>query len=314
MRRKFLLLLALLLVSLPLQRALADDVKLLAVVRAATKVYTGPGDDFKILGVLKLNGKLYLSGRDSTSEWGYFLYYGKPGWATLADLIVEGQVTGLPVYGKDGTAQRPDVILKGYSIEPATPAPGERFKILVALQNRGNLDAGLFAVGTTFPSGDFALVNVPFIAAGETVQAVIECPGERATGMHTITLAIDVNRQLDQPVPAKLPTLKYWIDAARSIQSTLRIVPYSNVDLWGETMDLAFDGQVIIPINGAKIFPLTASFTEIHRDMLLKGVAVPQITPRPGLLFGIITAEKQPGVVRVNRWSEGDVVIDFFVY
>jgi len=210
-----------------------------------------------------------------------------------------------------------DIRLKGYTVDPPTPRPGQPFAILASLENRGKSDAGLFRVAATFPSGFFALVPVAHLASGEAGMVRITAPGELATGKHTMQVVIDVDRQIPQPKADRMPEVSFWVDRAYVAQSSIRLPAFSNVDLFGGKADLAFDGQSLQPMPGGSLTPLasTLKLGDLHYDLVANALAA-ELPARlkADQLFAVRTVEGYAGIVRINRWSDGDLLIDYFIY
>lgn len=318
MKPSLLLMLSVLVTSLVLQSRpaeAAEGVQIMGRVQAAqANVRTGPGVDFDVFTQVKRGARIAFTGRDESSAWLYFLYYDKPAWLSASVVVLDTSGKALPVMSGGQT----EVVLKSFSTDPPQPAPGQPFVINLSLENKGADAAPLFQVATTFEGGQFVMVTVPHIGAGEVTIVRLECPGMARTGVNKLILALDINRQLNEEPGAGLPEITVWIDAAKTLQTTLRIPSETNVALQNGLPDIAYDGLNLTPLGSARLVPLPddTKLADLHSDMLANATTQPasDLNVRTGRLFAMITGSGAPGWLRVTKVDEGAIEIEFTVY
>lgn len=210
------------------------------------------------------------------------VYEVRDGWLRLRCINQPCWINGSPKYvrleGEDGVmvnAARglPDLQSDGYVVDPATPAPGQPFRLILTLKNAGGADANLFSVAAAFsPSSHFAFTTVGGLAAGGQGTVTLNNPGgEAATGRHSIGVALDVEDTVAEGAAGEsnnVVMVSYWIDRPYIAQSRLRIEPNANVDIHGGTPDFAWDGAALRTLPGAALAMLDANFSDVHYDLL----------------------------------------------
>jgi hypothetical protein len=279
-------------------------------------VRAAPSTDAAILGRLNRGKVVNHYGLSDDGQW-YKLQCPKSEcWVTAQPNLVE------PLGGQTVAAAAVpagvDVRLADYAIDPATPAPGQPFRILITLANTGKTDAGVFSIGTALPSGQFVWASVAQIAAGGRGTLAIQNPGEGDTGRKTITLSIDLDGQLAETKAARLNNLAeitYFIDAPYIAQSRLRIDPHTNADLHGGLPDFAWDGRSLTVVGAGRLAVLNVNMTDIHRDWLDDKTLTAQSVDglKQGDLVGFWLSEGYRGWFRVVSAS-GPLEVDFYIY
>lgn len=255
------------------------------------------------------------------------VYEVRDGWLRLRCTNQPCWINGSPKYvqfaGEGGvvvnaTRSLPDLQLASYVVDPATPAPGQPFRLVLTLKNAGGADANLFSVAAAFsPSNHFAFVTVGGLAAGgQGTVSLDNSAGETVTGRHTIGVALDVEDTVQEGAAGEannVVMVSYWIDRPYTAQSRLRIEPQTNVDIHGGAPDFAWDGTVLRALSGAALAVLDMPLSEVHHDLLdLKDGQAWDGALQAGMIVGFRTAEGRRGVLRVV--SVSPLEIQYAIY
>ncbi|MCC6975535.1 MAG: SH3 domain-containing protein [Anaerolineae bacterium] len=322
MRRFILLLLALLAAMLlMLTPAYAQESETVtAVVQVASlKVRAAPASDSEQLGLLQRGAKVILSGRSEDRYWGYFLFWDKPAWMSLAPefVSIEGNLESLTVTGVTSSTSTEAALTQGdgtirladFAVAPAVPVPGVPFTLRLHLSSAAPL--GAFAVAGEM-SGQFFLTPVQFLsgAAEHTLETQVTAPA--ATGWHEVQLALDVDRSVSA---GTAQTLNIFVDRARRSLGRLRFVAFSNLNLDSGEADLSWDGDTLSGLNGSLLGLLDLSFGEAHYDAIEP--ALPSLIRgdlKAGALIAVITGTQARALLWVREVDQADLVLEVFVY
>lgn len=265
------------------------------VVARQVNVRAAPNAGAQVLGILYRGALVDTSGVSPDKSWFSFLYWGRPAWISAGYVqTVESSL--------QGDAAR----LVQYSIEPSVPVPDQTFIIHLTLQSSHDLAA--FKVAASCQ--DFALLNVPRLAATVAQIFDLPCPGDPATGAHQTTLILDTDRAVS---PGASVTLTYWVDRPYN-QITMSWPAYSDLNMDGAAFDLAFDGVTIRGLNGAQIWPLSdPDLATIHYDLLAPPDRPRDMLPPSGVI-GVRTASGARGTVHILQGDLNGLRIEFRVY
>lgn len=302
-----------LLASAPAQ---AQELPLATVKAAQLNVRSGPGTEHDILGTLKAGNKLRVSGVDPGGNWLYFRFWGKDAWIAFSPALValNKPVSDLPIVSIKSTGAAL-VALADHAIDPPVPAPGEPFSIKLEIRNGGQADAGLFGIAAQFDSGHFAYAAISSLAAGAGAQVTISSPGDKATGFHKLSLALDVDQQLGPMSKASAAEITYKVDRPILAQSAIKIEQYTNVDLHGGAPDIALEPSGLAALGKAAIGLLAMPMSAVHYDAVEvseKTISASEL--KPGALIGVLTAEGRRAVLRVLSYDRGLLEVQYLVY
>jgi uncharacterized repeat protein (TIGR01451 family) len=100
-------------------------------------------------------------------------------------------------------------------LNPPVPKSGQPFTLAVTVKNQGNLDAGSFAVATSFlPGNVYSAVNIGGLAVG--AQTTVNLTGTvTGSGDFTIDIVLDLNNQVDEGPSGEAnnkPQFSYHVD------------------------------------------------------------------------------------------------------
>jgi len=324
MRRFVIALLILLLVFLISINPVHGQQPKATVLALAVNVRSGPGVQYPTLGQLRRGARFWVTAITSDLGWLAFSYWGKDAYVTAQpDLVtVDVDLAQLPATTLADSASPVStgatIALTDYVISPVVPAPGEPFQVSLTLKNTGGTDAGLFSVATTFlPSNTFAWATVAKLGAGESGVIVLRDPGEQATGRFIIRIALDVENRLGEVGKNALPEVTYRIDRPYLAQSSIKLEPFTNIDLHGGIPDLALDLAGLTALNKAELAVLDGlTLPDVHYDLLapVKGASVAADKLQAGTLIGLKTAEGRRGLLRVAAYDGRVLEVQYFIY
>jgi ABC-type branched-subunit amino acid transport system substrate-binding protein len=310
---------------------------LLTVIGSDVPVYEGPGTDFERLGALPLGAKAAVLGGNTNLDWLAILYRGQIGWvirnpASLQEFDPGGLFLQIPVLSAPAlpegsgtpTSLIADIIIENVTLEPAQPVPGEAFVANVTLRNNGQQATGPFTIATAFePGAVYSSNNVTNIEAGASLSLPLSATLV-GSGDYGVDILADINNTVAEGDGGERNNsyrLNYRVDYRIVNLVEQQEVPAGNrIDLAGGTPDLEWTGTVLTPINGASIGVLTGlTYDAVSYDILepvllnnTTGLDDTQIFS--GVLIGVLTAEGQRAIIRVEERSGTTLIMQFRVY
>lgn len=322
MRRFILLLLALLAAMLlMLSPAAAQESEPVTVVVqvSSLKVRAAPSADSEQIGLLQRGARVILSGVSADHYWGYFLFWDKPAWMSLAPefVSIEGELESLTVTGVTPSTSTEAVLTQGdgqirlvdFAVAPAVPLPDTAFTLRLRLSSPAPL--GAFAVAGEV-GGQFFLTPVQFLsgASEHTLEAQVTAPA--TTGWHEVQLALDVDRSVSA---GSTQTLKLFIDRARKSMGQVRFVAFSNLNVDGRDPDLSWNGDTLSGLNGALVGLLNLPFGESHYDAIQpEASSLLRADLHVGALITLITADQSRALLWLKAIDGTDLVLEVLVY
>jgi ABC-type branched-subunit amino acid transport system substrate-binding protein len=308
------------------------------VTSTRQNVRSGPGMEYLVLGQLAQGEQEAVLGRSIDSQWVVIDFMGEQGWLNVPLLSVFGDINsvpviappGLPVPGATATpvvTAEADVIIQSVSSTPPTLVVGESFTIVVNVRNIGAGAAGTFTIAGTFPPTNTLLTAVvpglpPGGSASATMNGILT-----STGTYTVAMIIDANNQVFEGSVGELNNtynFTYTVDrrVLRAGSQTLNL---------GDTVDLegnaaqgdanwnADGGLALDAIFGARLGVIGAGdFNTVSYDQINPAVinrdSIPRAELNPGVLLGIITADGNRGVMRVDNVSDTQLGLSFRVF
>jgi hypothetical protein len=205
-------------------------------MKRTVNIRTGPGENYPVIGQLQKNEQQQLVGANGDFTWYVIDFRQQQGWLSASLVTVFGDVRSLPVVASPPTPtpsetplataippatstpippQLADLALVSATLNPSVLKSGQPFTLAVTVKNQGNLDAGAFAVGTSFlPGNVYSAVNVAGLAAG--AQTTVNLTGTvTGSGDFTIAIVLDLNNQVDEGSTGEAnnkPQLSYHVD------------------------------------------------------------------------------------------------------
>lgn len=304
-------------------------------------VRMGPSMDYPILGQLVRGDTATVVGRSIDSEWVVIEFLGDPGWLAVDLLLLTGSLADIPVIAPPTTPVPPtaavsptptagaaaDVIIQSAVVTPNPIIAGQTFTITVTVANIGLATTGQFTVaGTLAPSNLFLSGIIPALAPGQTLPVNLTGIFNN-TGVYTSSLIVDANNQVNEGVVGEqnnIYNLTYTIDRRVLRQASQILNLGDTLDLegnaaqgdvnWNADGTLALDalfGARIGIISGLDLNAIT--YDSINPANLTRDT-IPRAEVFPGNLIGIVTADGNRGVMRVDAISDTQITLTFKVY
>lgn len=190
-----------------------------ATAKNTVNVRTGPGDTYPVIGQLKKGEQAQLVGASTDLQWYVIDFRAQQGWINATFVTVFGDARTLPIVAAPPTPipsqtalpsstppapptvtmqPFPDIVMINAVMNPPSPTSGQPFTLSVTVQNQGTVDAGSFAVATSFMPGNvYSAQNVGGLQAG--AQTTVNLPGTvNGTGTFTIEIVLDLNNQVSE--------------------------------------------------------------------------------------------------------------------
>jgi ABC-type branched-subunit amino acid transport system substrate-binding protein len=312
----------------------------LTVIGLEVAVMGGPGEFFEEIGRLPQGTVATVIGGDANFEWFVIQYRGGIGWVANDPSLVSifdpgGLLNQLPVIDAPptppgGVTATPllevaDLIIDSVTMNPPQPVPGQSFIANVVVRNAGTAPSGAFSVGASFePGAVFSSNVVPNIAPGATVTVPLSA-AVVGTGEFMVNVVADISNQVNEGTTDgegnNIYFLTYRVDYPVIAQaSLLPVAAGSLIDLYGGVGDLSWTGTGLNVVNGALIGVLTgvtfeaANYDAISPALVNNNVGLTDAQIFPGVIIGVITAEGQRAVIRIESRAGTSLNISYRVY
>jgi hypothetical protein len=180
-------------------------------------------------------------------------------------------------------------------------------------------------VGASFePGAVFSSNVVPNIAPGATVTVPLSA-AVVGTGEFMVNVVADISNQVNEGTTDgegnNIYFLTYRVDYPVIAQaSLLPVAAGSLIDLYGGVGDLSWTGTGLNVVNGALIGVLTgvtfeaANYDAISPALVNNNVGLTDAQIFPGVIIGVITAEGQRAVIRIESRAGTSLNISYRVY
>ncbi len=311
----------------------------LTITAPEVPVYAGPGEFFALLGQLPQGATATIIGADDILAWFVVQYRGGIGWVfndrALLDVfdpggllnqlpIIEAQPTPIGGVSPTPAVEAPDIIIDAVTLTPAQPVPGQAFLATVTLTNTGRQPTGPFSVATTFQPGSvFSSNNVPNIEPAASVSLPLSAT-LAGTGNFTIDIRADVNNTVEEGPEGEQNNsfpLSYTVDfAILTERQDIALVAGTSLDLFGGTPDFNWTGTSLDALSGTQVGVITgvtyenANFDSVAAAVLNNQTSISDTQLFPGVVFGVVTAEGNRAVMRVESRVGTGLNLSYRVY
>lgn len=315
---------------LPTATATPDGV-IGTVVSERLNVRTGPGLVYDVLGQLSQGDQVRLIGGNAGFSWAVIQFRGQQAWiSTQPNLLdVFGDPNTLPIVAAPATPtpspptetpvpNLPDIVVT--DVTPTFIPFNQATTVTVTVRNAGGVDAGPFAVATSFLPGEiFASQNISGLAAGASTTFQLTFPAVAQTGNFEAVMVADLNNQLNEGTVGENNNFDFVYEYRIDRASTTNIATIgigSSIALDGGN-DITFSGvglETVAPCTGTTfclglLSPTlnydTAFFDAITSGNGVNASAVPNISLTPGATIGILTSNGTRGVIRIDNVQPG---------
>ncbi len=323
----------------PTATATPDGVIATVTDRAFQNVRSGPSTQFDVLGRLNEGEQARVIGANASNTWVVIEFRGRQGWMSAPLLEIFGNLNTVPIIQSPPTPtpaftptpvppQEADIIIESAVAIPSPIIAGQNFSVNVTVRNNGLSNAGSFAIAATFPPNDvFASTNIPGLASGQSITATLSGILTN-TGFYTVVIVADLNNQVPEgPGEANNTAFNfsYTIDKIISRQTTANLNPGDTLDLEGNSVqgDVNWNGSgsgaKLDAINGARLGILNnVTLGNVHWDLINPGLvnqaSITRTSMNANTLIGVITADGNRGVIRVNDIPGDQLQTTFRVY
>jgi branched-chain amino acid transport system substrate-binding protein len=323
----------------PAATATPEGVVATIIGRAFQNVRSGPSTQFDVLGRLNENEQVRVIGANASNTWIVIDFRGQQGWLSVPLLDIFGDLNSVPIVQSPPTPtpaatstptppQEADIIIESANAVPSPIIAGQSFSVNVVVRNIGNTDAPGFAIAATFPPNDvFAAATIPGLARGQAVTATLSGTLTN-TGFYTVVIVADLNNQVAEgPGEANNGNFifSYAVDKVILRQTTAALNPGDTLDLEGNLVqgDVNWNGTG----NNAKLDALfnarigiinNVTLSNVHWDLLNPGIvnqtSIPRTSLNPGTIIGVLTADGNRGVLRVDNIVGDQLQVTLRVY
>jgi ABC-type branched-subunit amino acid transport system substrate-binding protein len=296
-------------------------------------VRSGPGFNYDKIGEAALNDTLRILGTISDGTWLVVDFEGGFGWVkTEFTQLISGslatvaivQAPASPTPGATFTPTlppNPDIVIDSVVFNQTQLVPNRPFTAVVTVRNAGGSAAGQFAVAGTFePGGVYTASFVGGLAGGQTAQTQLTAT-VTGTGSYSVAVIADLNNDIPEGNETNNTyNLSYRVDYPNFTQQTgIQLSVGGPWDLYGGTPDILWDGSSLMAQGAAKLGILAGqTFENAHYDLASpSAVTSTTITSdqiNPGVVFGVLTAEGERGIIRIDNRSGNQVWISYRVY
>jgi len=296
-------------------------------------VRSGPGLNYDRVGQIEAGEQYEIMGTSADYTWVVIDTDTGIGWVSVQYVDVIGNLATVPIIQPPPSPTpaatptptvppNPDIVIDNVTLSPAQPIPGKPFTATVTVRNAGGGAAGRFAVAATWqPGAIYTASFVEGLAAGQMQQVQLSgtLPG---TGVFQVGVVADLNKEVQEiNEDNNVYNVTYRADYPLfAQQSGLQLNATTDWDLYGGTVDFQWDGFNIGMRNGAKIGILGGvTYENVHYDTISPAVITNTVgltdnQVNPGVIVGILTAEGQRAVMRIDNRQGQTIFVSYRVY
>ncbi|MBZ0301506.1 MAG: ABC transporter substrate-binding protein [Anaerolineae bacterium] len=319
--------------------ATPDGVVATVTGRPFQNVRSGPSIQFEVLGQLNEGETVRVLGASRGNTWVVIDFRGRQGWMSAGIMDIFGDLNTVPIVDSPPTPtpastatpappQEADIVIESASVSPSPIIVGQNFSTNVVVRNRGNSNAGHFAIAATFPPNNvYTAADIPGLAAGQAVTTTLNGTLSN-TGFYTVIIVADLNNEVAEgPGEGNNSafTLSYGVDKPIIRQTTAALNPGDTLDLEGNGVqgDVNWNGSgsgaKLDALFGAKlgIIP-NVTLETVHWDLINVGIinqsTISRTSMNQNTIIGVITADGNRGVLRVDNIPGDQLQVTLRVY
>lgn len=310
------------------------DGVVVTITSARQNVRTGPSTAYDVIAQVQEGDQFSVIGATADNLWVVIDYRGRQGWLFVDILEVFGNLNTLPIIDPPPTPTpgftptpvpppEADIVIDSAVAIPAPIVPNQPFTVSVVVRNAGNSDAGPFAVAATFPPNNtYAAAAVPGLGRGQVTTVNLTATLNN-TGSYTVTIVADLNNEIPEG-PGEgnnFFNFSYVVDKQILNQNNQTLNPGDTLDLEGNGAqgDINWTGNELNGLFGAKLGTLSnVTFENVHWDLITPTIVNRDTIPRgqldAGFIIGVLTADGNRGILRVNDIPGNQIVVTYKVY
>ncbi len=318
----------------PAPTATLDGV-FITIKQTRQNVRSGPSTNYDIIGQLNKDEQAKVIGATIDLAWVVIDFRGQQGWLATYLLDVAGNLNTVPIIAPPPTpTPQPsptappfaDIVIDAAIAAPSPIIVNQPFIVSVTVRNAGSVAAGSFAVAATFPPNNlFSSAVVPALGPGQSTVANLTGTFSN-TGGYSVVIVADLNNQINEGPGGETNNLfnfNYFINKPILRQGSQTLNAGDTLDLEGNNVqgDANWNGAAteLDGIFGAKVAVIpNVTLDTIHWDLLNPSVVnqanVLRTQMNGGTIIGIITADGNRGVIRVDDIPGSQLKVTFIVY
>lgn len=300
------------------------------ITRAVQNVRSGPSTDYPTIGQLNQGEQVQVIGANLDFTWLVIQFRGQQGWISAPILDIFGDLRTLPIITPPPTPTpaptatpppAPDIVIDSASGAPSPFIVNQPFTVSVNVRNAGGAPSGQFAIAATFPPNNvFASGIAPALAPGQTT--IVNLTGTFTnTGFYAVVIVSDLNNDVAEGNETNnFFNFSYGINKPILRQGAQALNPGDSLDLEGSGVlfDVSWDGAQLNALSTAKIGIIpNVTVSTVHWDLInpavVNGTTIPNGSLVPGSIVGVITADGNRGVIRVDNLTS-QLAVTFIVY
>lgn len=323
----------------PIATATPDGVVATVTGRPFQNVRSGPSTQFEVLGELNENETVRVIGTNRGNTWIVIDYRGRQGWMSAGIMEIFGDLDTVPIIDSpptptpvatatDTPPQEADIVIEAASSSPSPIIAGQNFSVNVVVRNQGNSNAGAFAIAATFPPNNlYASANIPGLAAGQAITATLSGTLNN-TGFYSVIVVADLNNTVAEgPGEANNSAFSFTYSVDKPIirQTTASLNSGDTLDLEGNAVqgDVNWNGSgsgaKLDALFGAKLGIINnVTLSSVHWDLINPSIvnqnSIPRTSMNSGTIIGVITADGNRGVLRVDDIPGDQLQVTLRVY
>jgi branched-chain amino acid transport system substrate-binding protein len=304
------------------------------IQQARQNVRSGPSTAYDVLGQLSQGEQVRVIGATTDLTWVVIQYRGVNGWLATYLLDVFGDLNTVPIIQPPPTPTpaptstpppAPDIIITSATVVPSPIIAAQPFSVSVTVQNIGSVPVGGFAIAATFPPNNvYSSAIVGSLAGGQSTVATLTGTLSN-TGCYSVVIVADLNNDVSEVNGENnnLFNFSYCVNKPILRQGSFTLNPGDNLDLEGN----AAQPDVNWNVSGNQLDALTTARINIipgvtlesaHYDLVNPGiinlVTIPRTSLLPGTVIGVITADGNRGVIRIDGLPGNQLQITFVLY
>ncbi len=314
---------------------LTPDGVVITILNERQNVRSGPSLTYDVLGQLAKGDQARVIGANADNTWVVIDFRGRQGWLATYLLEVFGDLNTValinpppsPTPGVTATPippQEADIVIDSAVVVPSPIIPNQPFNVSVVVRNAGNSNAGQFAVAATFPPNSvYSAILIPGLGVGQTTVANLTATLSN-TGFYTVALVADLNGEVAEGVGEgnNIFNFSYTVDKPLLNQGNRTLNAGENFDLEGNNqadVNWNVNGQQLDALGSAQLGIISnVSLENVHWDLInpsiVNQVTIQRTQMGAGTIIGVITADGNRGVIRIDDLPGNQMRLTFKVY
>jgi ABC-type branched-subunit amino acid transport system substrate-binding protein len=319
---------------LPPPTATPDGV-VITILNERQNVRSGPSIDYDVLGQLQKGDQARVIGANADNTWVVIDFRGRQGWLATYLLEVFGNLNSVPLINPPPTPTpgftptpvpppEADIVIDSAAVVPSPIIPNQPFNVSVVVRNAGNSNAGQFAIAATFPPNNvYSAILIPGLAVGQTTVANLTATLSN-TGFYTVAIVADLNNEVPEGIGEgnNYFNFSYTVDKPALNQGSRTLNAGENFDLEGinqADVNWNVNGQQLDALGSARLGIINnVTLESVHWDLINPSIVnqgtVLRTQMNAGTIIGVLTADGNRGVIRVDDLPGNQMRLTFKVY